>query len=79
MIDEEGLAVSCDVASNYAVDRTVGSQSFAPADHRERTIGPSQAPSTSARRAWPFPAFVMPPWCRCSPDECSDGDGVRPR
>jgi len=25
----------------------------------------------------PFPAFVMPPWSRCSPDEYSEG--VRPR
>ena len=37
----------------------------------------AHAPSTSARRAWLLPAFVIPPWRRRSPDESSEG--VRPR
>ena len=37
----------------------------------------AHAPSTSARRAWLFPAFVMPPCRRRSPEEYSEG--VRPR
>src|SRR5436309_7947359 len=37
----------------------------------------AHAPSTSARRAWLFPALGMPPWRRRAPDEYSEG--VRPR
>src|SRR5437667_3244553 len=33
----------------------------------------AQAPSTSTRRAWPLPAFVIPPWRRRPPDEYSEG------
>jgi len=36
MIAEECPVISFDVASNFAVDRTAGSQSLGAAGHRER-------------------------------------------
>ena len=36
-----------------------------------------QAASISRRRAWVLPVFVMGPWDRLVPEECSEG--TRPR